>query len=526
MNTIPALIRQKWANVKPGLTGKYSLPGFYLVIILIGLLYYYGYIYTQPPQSIHRWRQTDSASITLNLYQHGMKFFQPEVHSLTADGNTTGRAAGEAPLLYYVIALLYKIFGPHNYIYRIANSLFFFAGLGALFLLSKRVINDFLPALFIPLLVFVSPVMAYYGNNYLPDTTSLALVFAGWLQYMRYQEKQRITTFLLMITFFAMAGLLKASMTLNLFTVAGIAIVHHLKLTGKNSTLKMPKPVVFYPFMLMAVTIITAWYLYAIHYNRIHNSYTFLTSITPWWHLNREAFKELTHYILKNNINLFYSKELLVFLGIALIAFLAFFKKLPEHIRLPLVFLLPGSITYINLYYNQFKYHDYYIIVLFSTVAFMTIALLLVIKTVVPKFYYSAYFTLLLFILIAFNVHHSRKEMSLRYFGWKLEAPVYKDYFTIKPYLKSIGIEPEDRVISIPDVTNCYTLYMMNQPGNTIGRISADTPADIKQFITKGAKYMMVNDTSILNVQEIKPFTLNKIGKYNEVSVFRIDNIQ
>src|SRR5665647_1910268 len=96
---------------------------FIILLILISWYYHYPQILLKKPQSVHNWRQSDCASITLNYYQNGMKFFQPEVHGLVSDSFTSGKAAtSEIPFFYYAIALLYKIFGYHDYIYRIVNT--------------------------------------------------------------------------------------------------------------------------------------------------------------------------------------------------------------------------------------------------------------------------------------------------------------------------------------------------------------------------------------------------------------------
>jgi hypothetical protein len=161
--------------------------------------------------------------------------------------------------------------------------------------------------------------------------------------------------------------------------------------------------------------------------------------------------------------------------------------------------------------------------VLFSAVAFMALSSLIVIKSRFKTIFTSWYFKLSLAVFIILNVFHARHEMKLRYFGWKREAPVYESHFTIRPYLKSIGIKPGDRVISLPDHTNCYTLYLMNQPGNILEEIKPNTKDLIRTLINKGAKYLVINDTSFLESPELKIFLTQKVGQYNEVQIFKID---
>ena len=61
---------------------------FFSCFIALFLLYQYHTILFLRPQSIHQFRQTICTSITLNYYEHGMKFFIPEVHNLFSDAGT------------------------------------------------------------------------------------------------------------------------------------------------------------------------------------------------------------------------------------------------------------------------------------------------------------------------------------------------------------------------------------------------------------------------------------------------------
>ena len=107
-------------------------PNLYFIFLLLLFLIIYDYpsILFKRPQSVHHWRQSDCASIALNYYQTGMHFFQPQTHNLTSDNNTTGYCAtSELPIGYYFIAILYKVFGYHDFIFRFVNTLIFLLGL-------------------------------------------------------------------------------------------------------------------------------------------------------------------------------------------------------------------------------------------------------------------------------------------------------------------------------------------------------------------------------------------------------------
>src|SRR3972149_5808757 len=108
---------------------NYSSLLFILALLCVSFFYNYHEIVFKRPQSVHKWRQSDCASIALNYYQNGMDFFHPETHNLTSDGGTTGKCqTSEIPILYYSVAILYTIFGYHDFIFRLVNTLLFFLG--------------------------------------------------------------------------------------------------------------------------------------------------------------------------------------------------------------------------------------------------------------------------------------------------------------------------------------------------------------------------------------------------------------
>ena len=96
---------------------------------------------------------------------------------------------------------------------------------------------------------------------------------------------------------------------------------------------------------------------------------------------------------------------------------------------------------------------------------------------------------------------------------------------TVEPYLRSIGIKPTDRIISIPDQSINISLVLMNQVGFTdYGYILLQGKERIEFFKKKGAKYLIINDTSIFNNRNyLKPFTKTKIGSYKNINIYSIN---
>ena len=110
-------------------SGLYTIL-FILVILILSGYYQYHKTLFYPPQSVHAWRQADCASLTLNYYKYGMKFFNPRIHLLMADNGTSGYCSpSEIPIFYYTVAVLYKLFGVNESIIKLINLLIFLTGL-------------------------------------------------------------------------------------------------------------------------------------------------------------------------------------------------------------------------------------------------------------------------------------------------------------------------------------------------------------------------------------------------------------
>jgi hypothetical protein len=96
----------------------------------------------------------------------------------------------------------------------------------------------------------------------------------------------------------------------------------------------------------------------------------------------------------------------------------------------------------------------------------------------------------------------------------------------IEPYFEQIGIGTEDKVISLPDFTINGSLYFMNRKGYTEFGSDFNNLETFYTRIEQGAKYMVVNDTTILNKEIIKPFIIKKIGEFKNIWIFDLQGIR
>ncbi len=502
-----------------------GLGSLLFLFLFLTISWYYDYhkILSYKPQSIHKWRQSDCASITLNYYQHGMKFFHPEVHNLASDNRTTGYAVGECPILYYFIASLYKVFGHHDLIYRLVNTLIFFLGLFALYKILERWLDDSFWGISLVLLFFTSPVVVYYANNYLTDTTSFAFVLMGWYFFFSFYSTRKFRLLYVSFLFFTLAGLLKITSAINVFALLGLYVINLLGwLREKENSNRLPlnfKTLLPFAFFFIVVT---AWYLFAIHYNRVHQTEFFSTQIWPIWGLSKETILWIRDQMRELWFRDYFHITIHILLLVCFAVILIFRKKIHPMLFTLTALMFAGSLLFCILWFYAFGNHDYYIIglLIFPVFILFSVGDLLVknhpriMKSVITKVVFS------LFLLS--NVYYAGQRLQWRYTGWINDYPENKDLYTVTPYLRSLGINAEEKVISLPDPTPCYSLYLMNQKGWTEHYRNNTDSLKIEQSIALGAKYLILNGEEVTQRPYLQYFTQNMLGQFGTVSIYSL----
>ena len=130
------------------------------------------------------WRQTDTAAIARNFYYNGMNIFYPQV---LWSGNTEGYVGETEFHLYpFAVAVLYKLFGVHEYLGRLVSILAFCGGAFFLYKLAQKYIGATGALIALAFYTF-SPQIFFYSRSFQPEFTmlffSIAMVyfFSKWI---------------------------------------------------------------------------------------------------------------------------------------------------------------------------------------------------------------------------------------------------------------------------------------------------------------------------------------------------------
>lgn len=520
---------------------------------LIVLFFVYGFheILFLRPQSMHQWRQTDCLQIAHNYLTDSWNFFSPSIHNLFSDNETTGKTIGEFPLLYYFVAILWKIFGEHEFIFRIITLAYFFVGLYYFYKLLLSLLNNTFWAFSLTLLLFTSPLLVFYSNNFLTNVPALSSVLIGWYCFYSYYKTKSYKSLCLCILFFTLGGLFKMTAYISFVLLGFFYVVDSYRtlIQKKEGKIFVATKTCLVVFLLSLITI-TVWYSYAHYFTSIHGGKFTFNGLWPIWEMNDGQLQNIIKFIKQIIIHQVFNKyTLMVFIGM-LVFLIADFKKLNRFILASIVLLFIGVSLFVLLWFQALDAHDYYVINLIILPLFILVSFVWHLKSNYPRVYNSAVIKISFFIFLVFNVSYATNNIKMRYWGHFNYSDKYPKLFCekaeidfwwwtgsqnqlealndIEEYNRSIGIKKTDLVVFIPDQGFSTSLYLMNQKGWTSGfgiENYPDTPPEKKikdKVNNKNLKYLFVGDSTSLEKVYLAPFLSNHVGHYNGINIYKL----
>ncbi len=346
-------------------------PGYFvhvLLFIFCAVIFsklYKSYEGDFRPQGVHSWAQSDRFSIARNYYNNGLNFFEPQTNFLEYSNGKTGV---EFPVVQYLTALIAKPFGARDelfLIYRILSFLFLCIGLQFLLLTIKIHGGNAFQQLLIPLFFLLSPVILFYGFNFLPDIPSFSIILISYYYFEKFRLKLSFNSIHYAIAWGCVAALLK--ITSAIFPFAYISWFFANALFIEKQITRKQLIQVLSGFIVCLGIIISINYYFSIRANAMFKSSVFLSMsrhINKWtdfndiwqsvvcWH--REYFRETQYWVLLIALIVslnprFRQKGVLLFKGI----------------------LLVGMVCFVLLMGKQLMDHDYYAICTIIPVALM-----------------------------------------------------------------------------------------------------------------------------------------------------------
>ena len=514
-------------------------------ILLLATMAFFGIfdLWNERPHPLHVWRNADCLSITQNYYDEGMNFGEPAIHNYISDDDTSGKTAGEFPGWYYLIALLWKIFGVNEGLYRFAVGGFFVISLLVLQSAARRLIGDFWSVL-LTVWLFVQPALVYYAFAFLSNVPALSFALLGLASFIRYAIHGSKKHLYWMSFFYALAGLFKVTALLTYCTIGALLLLEWVGvgLWPDRKLFRNHKR----DLLVMAVALLPnfIWYTWAAWYNGIHGGkYTF-NGLWPLWEADASYRAEVWQGIIE-----FVGPQIMSPVNwiIALVTtFLGIFfaKRIPKALWLAPIILFLGCLIYSVFWFQAWRNHDYYFI---NVYVWPLIAMGCIVGVhkmlMIPKLA-ERIFRAVGVLTLAWSFWYGQEHLELRI------APDYdKDYFTameqeegklkyifwdhdrherglldIEPLLADAGVGEDDLVVTIPDASYSITLYLMDRKGwsNMVNR-NRDAES-LRKHIAKGAKYLVINEPNYEDeFPWVKEFMTDLVLEHRSIRVYRLN---
>jgi len=158
---------------------KYHIP------LLLGIAVVARIVVFHVDQVIFSWRATDMASIAMGYYRNGFHFLNPQVYW---GGNGPGYVETEFPIIPFLLAVLYRLFGVHEWLALVIPML---SGVGVVivvYLLSRHLFDPaagFIAGVF----TAVSPPLAALSMGLWPDPPMIFWGTLGLYLLVRWAEE-------------------------------------------------------------------------------------------------------------------------------------------------------------------------------------------------------------------------------------------------------------------------------------------------------------------------------------------------
>ncbi|MBK8369098.1 MAG: glycosyltransferase family 39 protein [Bacteroidetes bacterium] len=525
---------------------KINIKTHVLILVLFQLIIFFingnHKISSSRPCSIHQWRQTDCLSFTKNYYEEGMNFLEPKIHWQNVP---EGKTISEFPIINYTVAALWKVFGEHEFLYRWLVYSIFVCSLCFLFYAVFLISNSHIYSYFTALLIGTSPVLCYYGFSFLADVPAFSFSVIGFSCFVIYIKSQKTKYLYLSVLLAVLATLIKASAATSLLIIGFLFLLNLIgyKPLSKLFSLSKKQKISFTIFSVMCCIAIIIWYNWAYLYNNKNSNGVFLMETLPIWKMKDKVI-ETARLLYNEQFAMFLSKASLFILLIMMACVFLKMKALSFYMKVSIVFSVISFFAFIILFFQVFNVHDYYLI----NSMFLPVIILAAVGEILNTIKINIENRKVVFILslvVFINVGYSASKLRLRNInqdGFMKYNPFitneeknFSDWFhynydvtlkpleTITPQLRSFGINRNDLVLSAPDPSFNISLYLMDQKGFTAtSDVVVSDSTTIKNYIEKGLKYVVLNDTTLYSKSAILKAHAFKILDYKNIGVYKV----
>ena len=486
-----------------------------ILLLFLALFYNYFHIMFLSPFGQHIWRQCDGASFMWTYTYVSMNFFEPSTINLL---NGDGKMVAEFPIVYYIAACLNKLFVYHEWWIRVIHFMFFLGGLFCLSSISTQLTRNQYVGIILPLILFTSPIIVFYSNNYLPDVAAVSASIIGLYWFLKYRINHHNSYYFLSVLFFSLCGLLKPT-ALNVFLAMGVLWFFEQMLNFQIASNPIFRKRDFWMFFIV-VAVVFLWNLFIIKYNKIHESIYIQAFVKPMWKPSDTTIYETYMRLTTQWFKLFIDFPF-IYLGLIASVFCIIpFKKAERWISIFVLSLVLILVINTLMFYHQVFHHEYYLIVFIPLL--LAAIILSYIKLNAYNFKYWNYIKIVFLFLFVFflnmNMHRTHRYLYHleNNYAWD---DAFQNYYQITPELRAHGISRNDKIVCWGDFTTSISLFLLDQRGYT----GYYLPYVDKAYFTKlGVKYLVINNDLEPNDPRIIPLKTNLVFRKNKIDVYSL----
>ncbi|MBS3164417.1 glycosyltransferase family 39 protein [Candidatus Woesearchaeota archaeon] len=184
------------------------LPYVLLAAILLWGFSLRAYHIDYPAIGYHNVKESHTLGQALNFYR-GDPLLVPRQHYYSLEDPTRGVAGDNFPLVGWVIALGWKVFGPELWVARAVIITFSLGLIVMTYLLVKLLFQREDLALLTALLTAANPVLVFFGRNVQYDIPAVFFMLCAAVAYLQWRKSPRALWFALACWSGALAGMNK-----------------------------------------------------------------------------------------------------------------------------------------------------------------------------------------------------------------------------------------------------------------------------------------------------------------------------
>jgi 4-amino-4-deoxy-L-arabinose transferase-like glycosyltransferase len=221
----------------------------------------------QPFVGAWSWREADVAMIAENFYRHGFNLLYPQINWA---GPAPGYVGMEWPLVPFLAALLYAIFGVQEWIGRAVSLLFYAVSVPFLYLLVGKIAQAS-GALFAVAVYTLMPLCLFASRAFMSDMAALSCSLIAVYLFARWLERQPHPASFV-------GASLALSLALLLKPTSLLVAVPMLYLAWSRSGAGCLRQPQLWGFAALSSVGPGAWYAHAYAISRAHPPYHFFGS--------------------------------------------------------------------------------------------------------------------------------------------------------------------------------------------------------------------------------------------------------